>query len=153
MQVVTIVVITATATYLMILFVACKPFTVKKVMLFSFMAVSCLTIIVCSSMDIKIGNFGFQEQFKLVPLYETVYRPLENPHIVEEDNGDLLWYVGDINTGIASINENPFDENDREIPDYYLNEDAYWVIEVNRQPSKPKWNTRSPQTVSFYPFA
>ncbi len=138
MQVVTIVVITATATYLMILFVACKPFTAMKVILFSLMSICCLTIIICSSIDVKIGHFSFREQFKLVPLYETVYRPLENPHIVEEENGDLIWYVGDIRTGIASINENPVDENDREIPDFYLNEDAFWVIEGQKTTIKAK---------------
>jgi hypothetical protein len=122
----------------MILFVACKPFTAMKVILFSLMSICCLTIIICSSIDVKIGRFSFREQFKLVPLYETVYRPLENPHIVEEENGDLIWYVGDIRTGIASINENPVDENDREIPDFYLNEDAFWVIEGQKTTIKAK---------------
>lgn len=137
-QVVTIVVITATATYMMILYVACKPFTVRKAIMFSLMAICCITIVVSSSFNFKLGRFSFQEQFKLVPLYETVYRPLENPHIEVDENGNEFWYVGDKNTGIASIKENPFDDKDREIPDFYLNEDAYWVIEGQQTDIKAK---------------
>lgn len=121
-QLVTVTVIVATATYLMILYWASKPFSFKKLLLFIFVSACCLFITVSSIEEVKIKDFNFREQFKLVPLIEPVYQ-LKEPYLKATTNDESYWFIGDESTNILN--------NDNVKKDYYLNEEGYWVIEDN----------------------
>ena len=121
-QLVTVTVIIATSSYLMILYWASKPFSFKKILLFLLMVSCCLFITIASITEFKIKTFNFREQFKLVPLTETVFYPKE-PYLIIDDSGNSFWFVDDISTNIL--------KNDNVDNDFFISEEGYWVIEGN----------------------
>lgn len=88
MEVITIVVIVATATCMMILYIACKPFSFKKALLFTALSACCLVIIYNSTTGKTWGKLNFQEQFKLYSLVKEDKKPV--PHNITELPGDLM---------------------------------------------------------------
>ena len=74
-QVVTIVVICSTATCLMVLYMACRPYTIKKAVMFVIIVSLCATFVVLGMSGTTIFNFNIQEASQFAILFETITDP------------------------------------------------------------------------------
>ena len=74
-QVVTIVVICSTATCLMVLYMACRPYTIKKAVMFVTIVALCSAFVILSMSDVTIFNFSVKDASQFVILFETIVNP------------------------------------------------------------------------------
>ena len=78
LEVSTIVIIVITVTCMMILYIACRPFNVKKIFLFALMSICCGFIIFASTTGKTYAGVNFQQQFKLFDIVdEEVLKPVD----------------------------------------------------------------------------
>lgn len=99
LEVTTIVVIVATATCMLILFMACKPFSIKKSLMYVVLAFCCVFIVFMSTSGKQFGGINFQEQFKLYGLIKDDKK--EVSHSINTAPGELMNVV-DAEEGIYS---------------------------------------------------
>lgn len=95
LEVITIVVIVATATCMLILFMACRPFSIKKSLMYIILSFCVVFIVFMSTSGKQFGGLNFQEQFKLYGLIKDDEKivshnvnnaPGEKMTIVDEEN-------------------------------------------------------------------
>ncbi len=78
LEVSTIVIIVITVTCMMILYIACRPFNIRKVFLFTLMSICCAFIIFASTTAKTYAGINFQQQFKLFDIIdEEVLKPVD----------------------------------------------------------------------------
>ena len=93
LEVTTIVVIVATATCMLILFMACKPFSIKKSLMYIVLAFCCVFIVFMSTSGKQFWGINFQEQFKLYGLIKDDKK--EVSHSINTAPGELMNIVDD----------------------------------------------------------
>jgi len=94
-EVSTIVIFVVTATCIMILYMACRPFNFKKIILFGLMSFMCTFIIFASTTGKTYFGINFQEQFKLYDIVkEPDLKPFEEP-LTELPGGEMIYVSTD----------------------------------------------------------
>ncbi len=96
LEVITIVVIVATATCMLILFMACKPFSIKKSLMYVVLAFCCVFIVFMSTSGKQLGRINFQEQFKLYGLIKDDEK--EVSHDINSAPGEFMSVVDQANS-------------------------------------------------------
>ncbi|MBQ3001167.1 MAG: HAD-IC family P-type ATPase [Bacilli bacterium] len=152
-QVATIVVISATATCMLILYSTCRPF--KPFTLTLFIAMVSLTLFCTfgSIKELSIGPINLRDQFQLVEITnrETNAGSIQLKTLLEEyvEDGETKtrrvskWFVGNLDTGLYATNENPSEkENENYIIDHtqvseYVAEHSH--LEYNKSDGKYYW--------------
>lgn len=95
LEVITIVVIVATATCMLILFMACKPFSIKKSLMYVILSFCCVFIVFMSTSGKQLIGINFQEQFKLYGLIKDDVKEVN--HSINDAPGELMTIVDEEN--------------------------------------------------------
>lgn len=144
-QVATIVVVSATATCMLILYTTCRPFKWQTLTLFISMVVLSLTVVIGSIRQVRIGPLDLRDQFQLVEITnrETNAGSIQLKTIVDvKDNKRYRisrWYVGNTPTSInakVKIDESEINYYKEKCEVFEDTDGSYYVSYIEDQDEK-----------------